>query len=273
MKRSYFALPYVVWMIILILAPMLLIVYYAFTENVDGGVVYSLSNMLKAFDPMFMEVLLRSLWLALIATLICLALGYPVSLMLARSKSKNVASLLVLFILPMWMNFLLRTYAWLVLLDNNGLVNSFLTLLGLGKAQLLYTQSAVVLGMVYNFLPFMILPIHSVLVKISQNQIEAAEDLGANSLTVFRKVIFPLSIPGVVTGIIMVFVPAITTFAISRLLGGSQFMLFGDLIENQFILVQDWHFGSALSLIMLVLVLISLAITNKFDKDEGGRLW
>ncbi len=275
MKRSYFALPYTVWMVILIFAPMLLIVYYALTDGDGGNVVFSLANMAEAFDPLFTGVLLRSVWLAFIATAICLLLGYPVAYMLARSRSKNVTSLLVLFILPMWMNFLLRTYAWLVLLDNNGLLNSLFALLGLPKTQMLYTQNAVVLGMVYNFLPFMVLPIHSVLVKIDKYQIEAAEDLGANSITVFRKVIFPQSIPGVITGITMVFVPAITTFAISRLLGGSQFMLFGDLIENQFIFVQNWHFGSALSLIMLALVLLSLAITNKFDKaeDAGGRLW
>ncbi len=274
MKRSYFALPYTVWMAILIFAPMLLIVYYALTDGDGGAVVFSLANMAEAFDPLFTGVLLRSVWLAFVATAICLLLGYPVAYMLARSKSKNVTSLLVLFILPMWMNFLLRTYAWLVLLDNNGLLNSLFALLGLPKTQMLYTQNAVVLGMVYNFLPFMVLPIHSVLVKIDKYQIEAAEDLGADSLTVFRKVIFPQSIPGVITGITMVFVPAITTFAISRLLGGSQFMLFGDLIENQFIFVQNWHFGSALSLIMLALVLLSLALTNKFDRaDDGGRLW
>ncbi len=275
MKRSYFALPYTVWMAILIFAPMLLILFYALTgEGADGGVVFTLSNIIEAFDPLFTGVLLRSVWLAFVATAICLLLGYPVAYLLARSKSKNITSLLVLFILPMWMNFLLRTYAWLVLLDNNGLLNSLFALLGLEKVQMLYNQNAVVLGMVYNFLPFMVLPIHSVLVKIDKYQIEAAEDLGADSLTVFRKVIFPLSVPGIITGIMMVFVPAITTFAISRLLGGSQFMLFGDLIENQFIFVQNWHFGSALSLIMLVLVLLCMALTNKFDKaEDGGRLW
>ena len=268
-RRQFFAAPYVLWMAVFVLIPIILIFIFAFTSE-EGGVT------LRNFSTMgnYVSVFARSFLLALISTVICLALGYPAACFMARETKRRQSVLMLLVMLPMWMNFLLRTYAWLVLLDNNGLLNSLFALLGLPKTQMLYTQNAVVLGMVYNFLPFMVLPIHSVLVKIDKYQIEAAEDLGADSLTVFRKVIFPQSIPGVITGITMVFVPAITTFAISRLLGGSQFMLFGDLIENQFIFVQNWHFGSALSLIMLALVLLSLALTNKFDRaDDGGRLW
>ena len=183
--------------------------------------------------------------------------------------------LLLLLILPMWMNILLRTYAWMTLLEKNGLINTFLGNFGLGPYQFLYTDIAVVVGMVYNFLPFMVLPIYSVLVKMDQSVIEAAEDLGANRLTVFRKIIFPLSIPGVMSGVVMVFMPAVSTFIISRLLGGGQFSLIGNLIEQQFLWVGDWHFGSALSIVMMVLILISTAILNHYDHDnEGmGGLW
>lgn len=283
MKRSHFALPYAVWMLILILAPMLLIAFYAVTNTGPGGVggalngeiIFSLEHLARVFEPMFLQVLWRSVELAVISTLFCLALGYPTAYILSRMPMRRAGFLLMFFVVPMWMNFLLRTYAWMVLLDNNGLINTLLTTLGLAKMQMLYTSSAVVLGMVYNFIPFMILPIYTVLIKINRSHIEAAQDLGANAMQVFFRVTFPLSLPGVVSGITMVFVPAITTFAISRLLGGSQFMLYGDLIENQFILVRDWNFGSSLSLVLLVLVLLSLAVARHFEGagQEGGQLW
>lgn len=272
MKRTVFSYPYVVWMIIFIFSPMLLIVYYAFT--MDG--TFTLANVGASLDPLYMEVLLRSVWMALRATAICLVLGYPVAYLLSRMKRTTATLLSVFFVVPMWMNFLLRTYAWQVLLDVNGIINGLLGLAGLPAQQFLYTESAVMLGMVYNFLPFMVLPIHTVLMKMDASHIEAARDLGANGAQTFLKVVLPLSMPGVISGITMVFIPAITTFAISRLLGGGKFMMYGDLIENQFLLMQDWGSGSALSFILLILVLISMAIMRRAEGaagQEGGMLW
>ena len=273
MKRKYFAYPYLLWRIVLFLAPLVLVAFYALTGKVDGGTVFTLDNLKNALDPLFLGVLWRSIWIALLATAICLLLGYPIAYILSRMPARRSAILSVLFIVPMWMNFLLRTYAWMNILDTNGIINSILVALGLPRAQLMYTAGAVVIGIVYNYLPFMILPIYTILQRMPKANIEAAQDLGANSRQVFTKVVFPLSLPGVISGITMVFIPAITTFAISRLLGGSQFMLYGDLIENQFIQMNDWHMGSAMSIIMMVLVFIGMALSNKFDKTgEGGTL-
>jgi spermidine/putrescine transport system permease protein len=274
MKRKLFAYPYILWMAVFIILPLILVVYYAFGKTVDGEVIFSFDNILKVFEPVYLNVLLRSIWLALECTLICLLIGYPVAYYLARNKM-NAQKLIVWIMLPMWMNFLLRTYAWMTLLDTNGLINRFLGIWGLGPFELMYNSGAILVGMVYNFLPFMILPIYTALSKIPNSLIEAAEDLGANSKRVFRSVIFPLSMPGIISGITMVFMPAITTFAISRLLGGSQFMMFGDLVENQFLTLQDWHFGSALSCILLVFIIISMRVLSNRDmKNEGsGMLW
>jgi len=275
LKRSVFSYPYIVWMLLFIVAPMLLIVVYAFT--LDGAP--SFANIATALsNEIYMQVLLRSVWIAFKATLICLLLGYPIAYFLSTMKKSTASLLYVLFIVPMWMNFLLRTYAWQVLLDTNGLINSLLALLGLPAQSLLYTEGAVMLGTVYNFLPFMVLPIYSVLVKLDRSLVEAAADLGANPVTCFIKVVLPQSLPGVISGITMVFIPAITTFAISRLLGGGKFLLYGDLIENQFITLGQsaWPVGSALSFILLVLVLISTAIMRRAERDagdKGGKLW
>ena len=276
MRRTMFAYPYVVWMLIFILAPVLMIAYYAFTS--DG--TFTLENLTGALtNEMYMQVLLRSIWIALKATVICLVLGYPIAYLLSKMKKGTASLLSVLFIVPMWMNFLLRTYAWQVLLSPSGILNSALEWLGLPPQQFLYTESAVMLGTVYNFLPFMILPIYTVLSKMDPSQIEAAHDLGANEPTTFFKVVLPLSMPGVISGITMVFIPAITTFAISRLLGGGKFMLYGDLIENQFITlgIDAWGSGSALSFILLILVLISMAIMRRAEREAGeeggGKLW
>ena len=276
MKRTVFAYPYVAWMLIFIMAPMLLIVYYALT---DSSGVFTIENLKNAMlSSAYMQVLLRSIVTALEATLICLALGYPVAYMLSKMKKSTASLLSVLFIVPMWMNFLLRTYAWQVLLSSSGIINTLLDSIGLAGQHMLYTEGAIMLGTVYNFLPFMILPIYTVLVKLDTSQIEAAGDLGANGAQTFFKVVLPLSAPGVVSGITMVFIPAITTFAISRLLGGSKFMLYGDLIENQFITIgkSAWGVGSALSFILLILVLISMFILRRSEREageEGGRLW
>jgi len=276
LKRQAFSYPYIVWMLIFILAPMVLIVYFAFSSE-HGGL--TLDNLVTALtNEIYMQVLARSVWIALKATAICLLLGYPIAYILSTMKKRTAAILYVLFIVPMWMNFLLRTYAWQVLLDSNGIINSILSFLGLPSQQFLYTEGAVMLGTVYNFLPFMVLPIYSVLVKLDRSLVEAAADLGANPVLCFVKVVLPQSVPGIISGITMVFIPAITTFAISRLLGGGKFLLYGDLIENQFITLGQsaWPVGSALSFILLVLVLISMAIMRRAEHDageEGGMLW
>lgn len=275
MKRTVFAYPYIVWMLIFILAPMLLIVWYAFTKNGN----FTLANLGAALqDPIYLQVLARSVWIAFEATIICLLLGYPIAWLLSTMKKSTATILYVLFVVPMWMNFLLRTYAWQALLDSAGILNSILGFLGLPPQNLLYTEEAIMLGTVYNFLPFMVLPIYSVLIKLDKSLLEAAYDLGANSVTAFIKVVLPQSIPGVISGITMVFIPAITAFAISRLLGGSKFMLYGDLIENQFITLgrDAWPVGSALSFILLLLVLISMAVMRRAEREageEGGMLW
>ncbi|MGI6175738.1 MAG: ABC transporter permease [Christensenellales bacterium] len=269
MKKRFFAYPYVFWMVLFILLPLFLVIYYAFTSDSSGGIQFSLEHILEAFDPIYMNVLLRSIWIALICTVICLVLGYPVALFLA-TNGKRAQKLIIWFMLPMWINFLLRTYAWMALLDANGLINQFLNMLGFGNVELLYNSGAILMGLVYNFLPFMILPIYTALSKIPHSLIEASQDLGANTRRTFLKVIFPLSLPGVISGVNMVFMPAITTFAISRLLGGSQFMMFGDLVENQFLTMQDWHLGSSLSFIMMLLILASMLLFAKYDKGEDG---
>ncbi|MDR1620642.1 MAG: ABC transporter permease [Clostridiales bacterium] len=272
MKRTVFAAPYAVWMAIFIFAPMLLIGYYAFTDGGD----FTLANMRAGLDAMYMQVLIRSIWLAFRATLLCLLLGYPIAYLLSRMKHGTATLLSVFFVVPMWMNFLLRTYAWQVLLDSGGILNSLLISLNMPGQQLLYTEAAVLLGMVYNFLPFMILPVYTVLTKMDASHIEAARDLGANGMQTFFRVVLPLSMPGVISGVTMVFIPAITTFAISRLLGGGMFMLYGDLMENQFLLLNDWGSGSALSFILLILVIISMAVMRRAERqagEEGAKLW
>ena len=257
-----------------IVIPLFLIFYYALTIETGDGIRFTLEHFQRFLDPIYVTVLLRSLYLALISTIICFIIGYPLALILASKDFNRNRVLVLLIVIPMWMNFLLRTYAWMTLLENNGLINTFLSFLGLPTLQLQYNQGAVVLGMVYNFLPFMVLPIYSVVTKIDPSIIEAAEDLGANSFNVFKKVIFPLSLPGIVSGITMVFMPAVTTFVISRLLGGGHFTLIGNLIEQQFLYTGDWNFGSAISIVMMILILLSMGIMSKYDEGrEGGGLW
>lgn len=274
MKQRWISYPYIIWMFIFILLPLFLILFNSVTYSSEGGIRFTLQYFQRFFEPVYINVLWRSFRLALSSTVICLLLGYPMAMILAGKDIKRRNVMVLLFVIPMWMNFLLRTYAWMTLLERSGILNSFLALLRLPQLELLYNEGAVMLGMVYNFLPFMVLPIYSVLVKIDKSLIEAAGDLGANAATVFRKVIFPLSLPGVLSGITMVFMPAVTTFVIPRLLGGGQFTLIGNLIEQQFLFVGDWGFGSAVSVIMLILILISMGVMGKYEKEqEGGGLW
>ncbi|MGI6315736.1 MAG: ABC transporter permease [Christensenellales bacterium] len=271
MKRlKLFALPYIAWMVLFTVLPMFLILYYAFTDS-EGA--FTLQNLWRALDPMYLRILWRSVWMSAACTVICLAIGYPVAYILSRSRYGELFS--VLFILPMWMNFLLRTYAWMSLLENTGIINTMLSAMGLSTVSLLYTPQAVMLGMVYNYLPFMILPIYTILQKQDKSLLEAARDLGCNPIGVFTKVTLPLSVPGVISGIMMVFMPGVTTFVISRLLGGAKQMLFGDLIEQQYLTTGNWNVGSMLAVIMLVIILISMAVLEKFGggvKDGGGLM-
>ena len=275
-SESRLATPYAIWSVLFIVIPLILIVFFSFTKQVDGRYMFTLDNFDKFFNVMYFKVVRRSLVLAFISTVLCLIVGYPTAYIISKAKPSRRATLLLLCILPMWMNFLLRTYAWLPILGKNGFINTLLGMVGLGPINILYTDAAVLLGMVYNFLPFMILPIHTILSKMDQDLINAAKDLGANNFQVFTKVIFPLSLPGVISGITMVFMPAVSTFVISKLLGGGQFYLIGNLIEQEFMSVGDWHFGSAISIFMMIIILISMAIMNKYssgnDKEGGGLL-
>ena len=267
MKRSFFAWPYVVWMIVFTVLPLLFVAYYGFT---DATGALSLDN----WREFFTSGDLRTLWLSVRLALECTAVCYPAAAFLAGKDMSRYKTLFVLILLPMWMNFLLRTYAMRTMLQDNGLINAFFEAVGIGRKQMLYTEGAVLLGMVYNYLPFMILPIYTCMKKMDRRVVEAAEDLGANPLQVFCKVSLPLSVPGIVSGITMVFMPAVTTFAISKLLGGGMTFLIGDMIENMFMTLKNWQYGSTISMILLVVIIASVALLRKVDPDnQGGGLW
>ena len=281
MKKQFLAVPYVIWMAIFVIVPLLLVVGYAVVDR-TGALTLDNFRMMTQYWSAFVT----SFQLAIIATLICLLIGYPVAYWLAREGAGVKRIAMIAIMLPMWMNFLLRTYAWMSILENTGIINTFLKNIGffslynstfgtnINPFPLINTPGAVVLGMVYNYLPFMILPIHTVIEKIDPKVIEAAEDLGAPPAMVFRKIIFPLSLPGVLSGITMVFIPAVSTFAISKLLGGGMTLLLGDLIEMQFYgSAYNPYLGSAISLVMMVIVLISMAVMNHFGEGEGEAVY
>ena len=258
------AYPYFIWMVLFTVVPLIIVVYYALT---DGSGNFTIANLTSVSG--YGSVFARSLLLALVATVICLIIAFPVGYFLSRLRVNKQHIMLMLVMLPMWMNFLLRTYAWMGLLSINGPVNAVLGFFGLGPYTMLNTSGAVVLGMVYNYLPFMILPIYSVIVKLDHSLIEAARDLGANSVQVFRRVILPLSLPGVLSGITMVFVPSVSTFAISKMLGGGTEMLLGDLIEQQYMGgAYNPYLGAAISLVMMVIVVICMVVMNRFGEGE-----
>ena len=275
-RLSRFAIPYVIWMALFVVAPIIMVVIYAFSDSVGG---FTLDNFAKMGT--YTVVFTRSFKLALIATAICVLIGYPVSYKMSKEGPRFQRLAMVLIMLPMWMNFLLRTYSWMTILENNGLLNQLFQKIGLISLynhifgtnleyfSMMNTQGAVVLGMVYNYLPFMILPIYSVIIKLDHSLLEAARDLGAGSLTVFRRVILPLSLPGVVSGITMVFVPSVSTFAISRMLGGGTELLLGDLIERQFLGgAYNPQLGAAISLVMMIIVLVCMLVMNRFGEGE-----
>ena len=274
-KRSWFAFPYAIWMALFVVIPIIIMAVYAFT--ITDPVTNASYTTVDNFTGMgiYLSVFLRSFWLAVIATLVCLLIGYPVSYWMAKEGPRFQRLAMALIMLPMWMNFLLRTYSWMSILENNGLLNQLfravglLDLLGVEYIQMIGTSGAVVLGMVYNYLPFMILPIYSVIVKLDGSLLEAARDLGANSAEVFWKVIFPLSLPGILSGVTMVFVPSVSTFAISNLLGGGTQMMLGDLIEAQFLGgAYNPHLGAAISMVMMVIVVVCMVVMNHFGEGE-----
>lgn len=267
--QKYAAAPHIVWAILFILAPLIFVLYYAFT---DGNGSFTLANIAGFFTPAYLKIFFRSLKLAVIATVLCLIIGYPIAYFISRCKPKTQRILVLLLMLPMWMNFLIRTYAIMVLIQDTGIINSFLEKFGIGPIHMLGKESAVILGMVYDYLPYMILPIYSVMAKLDYRLVEAASDLGCNGFAVLRKVIFPLSLSGVISGITMVLVPSISTFYISQKLGGADMLMIGDAIEQQYN-ASNYNMTASLSLVLMLILLIGLAIVNRYsDGDEGGMM-
>ncbi len=270
MNKKWLASPYLFWAVAFIIIPLFMVVYYGLTDKTGA---FTLENIIAISTPEHIKALLLSLLLSAISTAICLILAYPLAMILVAKHASKTSFMVLLFILPMWMNFLLRTLAWQTLLEKTGVINGILSFLHLPTQNLINTPGAIILGMVYNFLPFMVLPIYNVLAKIDINVINAARDLGANSVQTFLKITLPLSFPGIASGITMVFVPALTTFVISTLLGGSKILLIGNVIEQEFTTASNWHLGSGLSLVLMLFILFSMFISSLFDKDgEGSAL-
>ncbi|KMZ53255.1 spermidine/putrescine ABC transporter, permease protein [Dorea sp. D27] len=265
--KQLLAGPYMFWCAAFIIIPLLMILYYGFTDK-DGG--FTFLNIARITTPENLKALGLALLLSFVSTVFCLILAYPLSMILTNLGVNQQSFIVLIFILPMWMNFLLRTLAWQNLLEKNGIINVVLEFLHLPSLDIINTPYAIVLGMVYNFLPFMVLPIYNVLSKIDKDIIAAARDLGANSVQTFLRIILPLSVPGIISGVTMVFVPALTTFVISDLLGGSKILLIGNVIEQEFKQGSNWHVGSGLSLVLMVFIIISMALIAKYDKDGEG---
>jgi spermidine/putrescine transport system permease protein len=267
MSKKLLAAPYLIWMAGFIVIPLALIVYYGLTDR-NGA--FTVANVMSIAAPEHIKALRLSLGLSLASTVVCLLLAYPLAMILRNRGIGRGSFIVFIFILPMWMNFLLRTMAWQTLLEKNGVINGLLSFLHLPGQNLINTSGAIILGMVYNFLPFMVLPVYNVLCKIDDDTINAARDLGANGLQTFLRVWLPLSVPGIISGITMVFVPALTTFVISNLLGGSKILLIGNVIEQEFTRGSNWHLGSGLSLVLMIFILISMAVIAKYDKNGEG---
>ena len=265
--RKLLAGPYLFWAVSFVIIPLLMIVYYGLTDK-EGHFTFSNLGMMTSQENL--KALGLALLLSLISTLICLVLAYPLAMILSEKNMNQTSFIVLIFILPMWMNFLLRTMAWQTLLEKNGVINSILSFVHLPALEIINTPGAIILGMVYNFLPFMVLPIYNVLIKIDRDVINAARDLGASSSYTFLKIILPLSIPGIISGITMVFVPALTTFVISDLLGGGKILLIGNVIEQSFKQNSNWHVGSGLSMVLMVFIIASMALVAKYDKEGEG---
>jgi len=261
------AAPHIVWSVLFIIAPLIFVLYYAVTDK-DGK--FTFGNFSELFQASYLEIFMRSVCFAFLATVICLVIAYPIAYFISKAKPKTQKILIMLVMLPMWMNFLIRTYSWMALLEDTGIINSFLGFFGIGPVHMINTAGAVILGMVYNYLPYMIIPIHSVLSKVDNRLLEAAADLGSNPFTVITKVVFPLSVPGIISGITMVFVPSISTFYISQKLGGGNFDLIGDTIERQFQTAYNYNLGASMSFVLMLIIIISMTVMNKYADDDGG---
>lgn len=268
-KKKLLGTPYFIWSAIFIVVPLCMVFYYGLT---DKSGAFTMENILSIATPEHSKALWLALLLSLISTVICLLLAYPIAMILCKMNVNQHSFIVLIFILPMWMNFLLRTLAWQTLLEKTGVINSILTFLHLPTLNIINTPYAIVLGMVYNFLPFMVLPIYNALSKIDVNVINAARDLGANELQVFLKVTLPLTVPGIISGITMVFIPALTTFVISNLLGGSKILLIGNVVEQEFTQASNWHLGSGLSIVLMLFIILNMVISAVFDKDGEGSV-
>lgn len=268
-KQKLLATPYFFWAVAFIIIPILMVFYYGF---IDSAGHFTMQNILAIASPEHSKALFLSIRLSLASTLICLLLAYPLAMILANKSVNQNQFIVLIFILPMWMNFLLRTLAWQTLLEKTGVINSVLRFLSLPTLDIINTDAAIILGMVYNFLPFMVLPIFNSLSRMDQDLINAARDLGANNVKTFCRIIFPLSLPGVISGITMVFVPALTTFVISSLLGGSKILLIGNVIEQEFTQASNWNLGSGLSMVLMLFIILSMIVTAIFDKDGEGLM-
>lgn len=268
MNKKMLSLPYLFWCVAFIIIPLLMVFYYGLTDKTGA---FTLENITAIATPEHSKALWFSLLLSLISTLICLLLAYPLAMILSNMQGNRQSFIVLIFILPMWMNFLLRTIAWQTLLEKSGVINTLLELLHLPSLDIINTPYAIVLGMVYNFLPFMVLPIYNSLTKIDKNVINAARDLGADSVKTFTKIVLPLSLPGVISGITMVFVPALTTFVISTLLGGSKILLIGNVIEQEFTVTNNWHLGSGLSIVLMIFIIVNMVLSLIFDKEGEGN--
>ena len=265
--RSAAAYPHIVWSILFIIAPMLFVLYYTFTTEAGD---FTLDNIVNLANPDYLSIFARSICFAIVATFICLVIAYPLAYFISRMSAQKQRIILLFLMLPMWMNLLIRTYSWMNILEISGIVNTLLGKIGLGPYKMLGNSSAVVLGMVYNFLPYMVMPICTVMGKIDKSLLEAAGDLGCNGLRTLTHVVMPLSVSGVISGITMVFVPSVSTFYISQKMGGGNFDLIGDTIERQFMLNYDYNMGASLSFVLMILTFISLAVMNRFGDEDGG---
>ncbi len=264
MNRKLLSIPFLFWSALFIIVPLAMVFYYGLTDKTGA---FTLENVLAIATPEHSKALWEALKLSVISTLICLLLAYPLAMILSNLNVNQNSFIVLIFVLPMWMNFLLRTLAWQTLLEKTGVINSILSMLHLPTLNIINTPTAIVLGMVYNFLPFMVLPLYNVLVKIDKNVINAARDLGANGVQTFCKIIFPLSLPGMISGITMVFVPALTTFVISKILGGSKILLIGNVIEQEFTQTGNWHLGSGLSIVLMLFIIFNMVISVVTDKE------
>ncbi|MBR3825105.1 MAG: ABC transporter permease [Lachnospiraceae bacterium] len=268
MNKKLLSAPFLFWSGLFIIVPLLMVFYYGLTDKTGA---FTFENIAAISSPVHLKALWEAVKLSVLSTIICLVLAYPLAMILCKSRSNKTSFMVLIFILPMWMNFLLRTFAWLTLLEKTGVINTLLKLVGLPTMNIINTPGAIVLGMVYNFLPFMVLPIYNVLIKIDKNVINAARDLGANPIQTFMKITLPLTVPGIISGITMVFVPALTTFIISTILGGSKILLIGNVIEQEFTQTGNWHLGSGLSIVLMMFIIFNMVISAVTDKDGEAQ--